>query len=138
MGTRSTIGLQNIDGSVTSIYCHWDGYISGVGKALVNSFPTTDTALSLVRLGDLSSVAGKEGPVAFHRDRNENWEDVQPRVYHSFEDYSKNIGRDYDNNGFHYLFVNGKWFAHGPGVDERDASKLYLVSDLLFASKKES
>jgi len=26
MATRSNIGIVNEDGSVTGIYCHWDGY----------------------------------------------------------------------------------------------------------------
>jgi hypothetical protein len=34
MSTRSRIAIENQNGSVTSIYCHFDGYISGVGKTL--------------------------------------------------------------------------------------------------------
>ena len=35
MSTRSNIGIINADGSVTAIYCHNDGYPSGVGKTHV-------------------------------------------------------------------------------------------------------
>lgn len=31
MATRSTYGILNSDKSVTSAYCHFDGYIEGVG-----------------------------------------------------------------------------------------------------------
>jgi hypothetical protein len=34
MSTRSRIAIENQNGSVTSIYCHFDGYISGVGKTI--------------------------------------------------------------------------------------------------------
>jgi len=34
MATRSRIAIENQDGTVTSIYCHFDGYLSGVGKLL--------------------------------------------------------------------------------------------------------
>jgi hypothetical protein len=34
MSTRSRIAIENQNGSVTSVYCHFDGYISGVGKTL--------------------------------------------------------------------------------------------------------
>ena len=36
MATRSLIAVQNADGTFLSIYCHWDGYPSGVGKDLLN------------------------------------------------------------------------------------------------------
>ena len=32
MATRSRIAIENQDGTVKSIYCHWDGYISHNGK----------------------------------------------------------------------------------------------------------
>jgi hypothetical protein len=32
MSTRSRIAIENQNGSVTSVYCHFDGYISGVEK----------------------------------------------------------------------------------------------------------
>lgn len=34
MSTRSRIGMINPYGSVSSIYCHFDGYPEGVGKTL--------------------------------------------------------------------------------------------------------
>ena len=34
MATHSLIGLENTDGTIDYIYCHFDGYASGVGKKL--------------------------------------------------------------------------------------------------------
>ena len=34
MSTNSTINIQNEDGTVDSIYCHWDGYLEFNGKLL--------------------------------------------------------------------------------------------------------
>ncbi len=34
MATRSRIAIENQDGSVTSVYCHWDGHIETNGVEL--------------------------------------------------------------------------------------------------------
>ena len=38
MATRSFIGKLNHDGSITVVYCHWDGYPEGVGETLVKHY----------------------------------------------------------------------------------------------------
>jgi hypothetical protein len=35
MATRSNIAIENQDRTVSSIYCHFDGYIDEVGKNIV-------------------------------------------------------------------------------------------------------
>ena len=98
MATRSTIAKRNEDGSITQIYCHWDGYVlGGVGETLFNHYNTPELVDQLIALGDLSSLREKPTPtegehtfdepqadvtVAYHRDRGEEWKDTKPRVYH--------------------------------------------------------
>lgn len=38
------------------IYCHWDGYLDGVGKELQTKFDTYEKALNLILLGDCSTI----------------------------------------------------------------------------------
>ena len=55
MATRSLIALDN--GSVfTSIYCHWDGYLSGNGKILLENYTDINEVEELLDLGDLSTL----------------------------------------------------------------------------------
>lgn len=35
MATRSRIGIENQDGTVTSVYCHWDGYPENNGRICI-------------------------------------------------------------------------------------------------------
>lgn len=43
MSTRCFIGIQNKDKTITSIYCHHDGYIQGgVGEILFNHYKDED------------------------------------------------------------------------------------------------
>ena len=72
MATRSRIAIENQDGTVTSIYCHFDGYLAGVGKKLFNHYDREKTE-KLMELGDIS-VLGEStlNTIAYHRDRNED------------------------------------------------------------------
>ena len=103
MATRSLIGIKMSD-VVKTIYCHWDGYPSGVGQTLVNNYNTPEIVDELIELGDLSSLG--ETPVscyAYHRDRNEPYDMVEPReVYYS---ELNTLASDYDAE-YVYVFNN--------------------------------
>jgi hypothetical protein len=85
MATRSRIGIQKEDGSVDSVYCHWDGYPKHNGDILINHYKEREKVQKLINLGSLSILAPEvdapEGhnfenqvkgvTVAYHRDRGE-------------------------------------------------------------------
>lgn len=72
MATRSKIAIENQDGIVTSVYCHFDGYNSGVGKTLFEHYDREKTE-KLIELGNISSLGESiEDTIAYHRDRNED------------------------------------------------------------------
>lgn len=57
MSTNARIGIQaHADAEVESIYSHWDGYPTGVGKKLQESWRTEEAVRSLIELGDLSNL----------------------------------------------------------------------------------
>jgi hypothetical protein len=56
MGTRSTIALEFADGSVSQVYCHWDGYLSNNGQILQTSYMDPFKVKELLELGDFSSL----------------------------------------------------------------------------------
>ena len=61
MSTRSRIGILNDDGTVDSIYCHFDGYISNNGKILQEHYTDPAKMAELIALGDISSLAAEIG-----------------------------------------------------------------------------
>jgi hypothetical protein len=120
MATRSNIGIVNDDGSVTGIYCHWDGYPENNGKLLLKHYNNSGIVNELMDLGDLSSLNKNlycddnnhsfNNPVdgvcvAFGRDRGEKNADSKSFTNISeFEKYANRTTADYQ-----YLFNNGKW-----------------------------
>ncbi len=114
MSTNSTI-IVEVDGKVKSIYCHWDGYLDGVGRALRDSFGTQELAEAVVALGDCSSIAEAtniENIVAYHRNKSEDWADVKPRTYSTVD-----AARGDADTPYTYAFVDGKWRAWADDED---------------------
>jgi len=57
MSTNSTIGVLLPSGEVKSVYCHWDGYPSGVGKDLkAKNFQSIDEVSEFINEGGRSCV----------------------------------------------------------------------------------
>jgi hypothetical protein len=57
MGTRSDIIVEHADGKFKRIYCHWDGYLEGVGQTLFSHYNSQERAEAVVAPGDMSSLA---------------------------------------------------------------------------------
>lgn len=56
MSTRSDIIVHRADDQWVRIYCHWDGYLEGVGKTLHEHYDSQERAEELVSQGDISSL----------------------------------------------------------------------------------
>ena len=120
MSTRSRIGMVQSDGSVKSIYCHWDGYPQNNGNILIKHYTDIEKVKSLIELGSISSLGKNINPdpidgvhtfdnpqvdvtVAYHRDRGE---DLEIRIDESESEFIKS-----DLEEWGYLFKDGKWFV---------------------------
>lgn len=72
MSTRSRIGIKRKDGSVESIYCHWDGYLEYNGKVLLENYKDINKINELLDLGNISSLGSTiDSTNAYMRDRGE-------------------------------------------------------------------
>ncbi len=57
MSTRSNIAIRYKNGTVKAIYCHYDGYLSGVGQTLLNDWKNPRKVATLVSaVGNISSL----------------------------------------------------------------------------------
>lgn len=55
MGTRSLIAVAGETG-IAYAYCHYDGYLAGVGHKLLEAYNTLEDALDVVNVGYISSL----------------------------------------------------------------------------------
>ena len=87
MATRSRIAIENQDGTVISIYCHWDGHIETNGKILFENYDREKTE-QLIALGNISSLKSTiEDTEAYHRDQGD---DLIQKLYLDVEDLFEN------------------------------------------------
>jgi hypothetical protein len=127
MATRSRIGIKNQDGTITSVYCHWDGYLEHNGKILFETYNTEEKIRELLSYGSISSLTDNIGvqhpfdnPHPFRspeynefmkmttfygRDRGE--EDTEALVHPTVSDFLS-YSEEYT-----YLFKDGKWVYRG-------------------------
>lgn len=76
MATRSLIARQNDDGTVTAIYCHYDGYPEGVGRTLYTYWTDPAKVDALMDLGNLSVLGaeiGERHDFHEHHDEHREW-----------------------------------------------------------------
>lgn len=120
MGTSSLIGIQRED-KVEYIYCHWDGYLDGVGATLNRYYSNEETVNQLMKLGDISCLGNK--PIS----KPEYWEEkgykLNPDYTLAYRDRGEsnvnskiiplskyNFNDDSMFINYMYLFRNGKWY----------------------------
>ncbi len=129
MATRSRIAIEKEDGTVESIYCHWDGYPENNGEILVNYYTDEKKVQSLIDLGDISILAPNveadphtrhtfndpvDGVVvAYGRDRGETG--VEKKSHGSVNDFF-----DGDIEEYGYIFIRaGEWLVKSSGRDNQ-------------------
>ena len=94
-GERFRYGADN--GNVLQIYCHYDGYLSGVGAELNKYFNNYDDVLMMILAGDCSYI--ENGVACHYTNKGEDWVSNKPeqRMHpRRHEDYL-------------YVFKDGNW-----------------------------
>lgn len=66
MATRSSIGVILDDGTVKSVYCHWDGYPEYVGYILYTHYTDPTKIHTLLDHGGISSLKAEITDCTFY------------------------------------------------------------------------
>lgn len=125
MSTRSAIGIMHGD-NCKAIYCHSDGYLSYVGKVLLNHYDSTKANM-LVAMGDMSMLGKEIGEKI----------DFNDRMVYDTDNIAKQCRfykRDCDEAGvdFKTFFNDQELFA---GID---AEYFYVMKDNVWYVSKGS
>jgi hypothetical protein len=120
MATRSRIAIQHEDGSISSIYCHYDGHPQHHLPILQGHYDTPEKANQLIELGNLSFLSERIEPtgphsfdvprfdtcLAYGRDRGEKGQEaVKHKDLEDFEHFARQGCAEWL-----YIFdQDGKW-----------------------------
>ena len=116
MSTRARIGLKLSDGSILSVYHHWNGYPEWLGRILQTHYNAKSLAEELIDGGDMSicwtderwddsGVKGVYGP-QYYSQRGDN---SPPRLDKDMDEFFA------DGEEYAYLFTNGEWVCYELG-----------------------
>jgi len=135
MSTRSRIGLELKNGSILSVYHHWDGYPEWLGRILKTHYNTREKVAKLIDGGDMSSAwtnatwhdsdaTNVYGP-QYYSQRGDN---CPPRLDADLCEYLL----PENSEEYAYLFRNGEWVCYG--MNQFDDSKLPEIVEIPSAS----
>jgi len=130
MATRSRIGIELKNGSVLSVYHHWDGYPEWLGRILTTHYNSRSLAAELIDGGDMSccwtderwddtGVKGVYGPQYY----SQRGEDTPPRYDANLKEYLSEGTRE----EYHYLFRNGEWICYNMHQFEKKNPELVEI-----------
>lgn len=101
MSTRSTIAIENGNGTIKKVYCHYDGYISHVGKVLAEHYSHPASWGALCYGKDIQGFQLKDGVVSVHRYDREGDTPFWPTEYADYAEYVASI--DHLFHEYNYL-----------------------------------
>jgi len=149
MATRSMIGVKNKDGTITMIYCHWDGYPGNNGLILYKHYRSEEKIASLIALGNLSNLGEEIGCKhdmhailerpheiqaetikwckAYERDRGD--EDQAAVTFKSMSEIQSHAKDSWVD--FIYLFDNGEWKFTATGGSMESLYRMLLQEGLV-------
>lgn len=106
MATRSLIGLENQDGSINYVYCHYDGYPEYQLKMLSEHYQDRAKVAELISNGDMSQLKEEIGLISFYKDSHKEVVDIE--VCFSPEAYRDKMGK-YGCEYCYFLSKEGEW-----------------------------
>ena len=124
MATRSAIGIKHGD-RIKAVYCHYDGYLEQVGRALYTHYQSSVKVNKLISMGDMSCIGADVGEKHVFNERSEYMPDgiatectfygrdrgeegVEHKSFATetdFIDYYNGCGCE-----FYYLYDHGVWY----------------------------
>ena len=122
MSTRSRIGIQLSDDSILSVYHHWDGYPTWLGRILNTHYNSREQVAELIDGGDMSTCWTKDRwtgkKIAEYVTENVEVEEYGPQYYSARGEscpprLDSNIV-EYLANGEEYAYIfnrQGEWVA---------------------------
>jgi len=105
MSTRSFIGMVNRDHTITSVYCHWDGYPEYNGKLLLEHYDNRAITRKLLHKGDFSSLQPKISDIQYYVDRGDEEVGAVKQTLDKFIEMCRESWCEY----FYILKTDGTW-----------------------------
>ena len=136
MSTRGRIGIELKNGSILSVYHHWDSYPEWLGRILRTHYNTRQKVAELIDGGDMSSCwtedrwnsetkAQEYGPQYY----SQRGEDCPPRLDKDLCEYLL----PENNEEYAYVFRNGEWVCYNMNCYEQKLPEVVKIPSVALA-----
>ncbi len=113
MASRSYIGIENEQGYIQAVYCHWDGYLEHNGLILFKDYNSRGKISLLINQGALSSLGQTIAKCSFYTHQGEALDIIK------FEDREEFVSDAFGDAGSVYLFTKeDKWIYWDHNADK--------------------
>lgn len=120
MATRSYIAKQNSNDTIAYIYCHFDGYLEGVGMRLFQHYTNETVIDKLLQLGGIRSLDTSPDTIDDYPDDEATIvKDEQELIEHFKDSWCE----------YCYLFKDNEWYVLHNGQFELLAQHLLFGED---------
>ena len=106
MATRSRIGIELKNGSILSVYHHWDGYPEWLGRILNTHYNDRAKVAELIDGGDMSTCWSEDHKPEYYSARGEEYQ--PPRLDKDLCEY---LLPD-NSEEYAYVFRGGQWVCY--------------------------
>jgi hypothetical protein len=137
MATRSLIGMEQSDGTIRYVCCHFDGYPEYVGRILQQHYSDTTKLERLLELVDLSVLGeeigkkqdfshptSKQWCIAYGRDRGDA--NVEAKISYSAKWFRTGTASKHDVDYAYYLNRKGEWKGYKAGATRALKQERYV------------
>lgn len=104
MSTRSRIAIENSDGTIESVYVHFDGYPAGVGKKLNENYTSEEKVRELMVRGPIRTLGNTIEETEFFNDEEKAEKSLS---FRTFMKLCEDSWADYA-----YIFNAGSWTTY--------------------------
>lgn len=105
MGTTASISKLNDDGSVSSIFCNFDGYLSWTGETLKKYYKTPGYVDKLLSHGDIRCLDKSIQLTKEITECNNIKYDKRTTYFVDWQDYENHGCRE----DYNYMYCDGEW-----------------------------
>lgn len=130
MSTKAAIGIENENGTITGIYCNYDGYIEGVGQTLNKYYQNESIVRKLIELGNIKYLGDNIWATEyFIREHNEM--NNTPQTLTNVEDFE----RYFYKIPYYYIWSKNTWICR---QDTNEYVNYYLLSEVIDLIRKKN
>lgn len=130
MSTHSRIGIENPNGTITAVYCHFDGFVANNGTILRDHYFNVTKINELIEMGNLSSLGVNLNDSEFYgRDYDDPASSTRAITFENRDHYCNEY-----SNGIEYAYVwNGiEWLV------SEDGAEFVRINEALTNSKEDT